>query len=197
MVTTEPVAEDARAEATVLVVADSDIIADQVAFQNSILGTIAVNDNHKLLLNAVDYLFGASELMSVRAKSSIRRPFVLFDDIEAAAEEQTLERERELREEIASFQEEIRTKQGEISRRNAALFQKKLQDDVDELNARAREAERELREIRKTRRASLEAEERRVRFSIMGLMPTLVLIMGVVLFVRRKKRQAATQGGQS
>jgi len=197
MVTTEPVAEEARAEATVLVVADTDIIADQIAFQNSLLGTIAVNDNHKLLLNAVDYLFGASELMSVRAKSSIRRPFVLFDEIEAAAEEQTRERERELREEIAAFQEEIRTKQGEISRRNAALFQKKLQDDLDELNARAREAERELREIRKTRRAALESEERRVRFSIMGLMPTLVLIMGVVLFVRRKKRQSATEGGQS
>jgi len=197
MVTTEPVAEEARAEATVLVVADTDIIADQIAFQNSLLGTIAVNDNHKLLLNAVDYLFGASELMSVRAKSSIRRPFVLFDEIEAAAEEQTRERERELREEIAAFQEEIRTKQGEISRRNAALFQKKLQDDLDELNARAREAERELREIRKTRRAALESEERRVRFSIMGLMPTLVLIMGVVLFVRRKKRQSAVDGGQS
>jgi len=197
MVTTEPVAEEARAEATVLVVADTDIIADQIAFQNSLLGTIAVNDNHKLLLNAVDYLFGASELMSVRAKSSIRRPFVLFDEIEAAAEEQTRERERELREEIAAFQEEIRTKQGEISRRNAALFQKKLQDDLDELNARAREAERELREIRKTRRAALESEERRVRFSIMGLMPTLVLIMGVVLFVRRKKRQSAVEGGQS
>jgi len=197
MVTTEPVAGEKRAEATVLVVADTDIIADQIAFQNSLLGTIAVNDNHKLLLNAIDYLFGASELMSVRAKSSIRRPFVLFDEIEAAAEEQTLERERELREEIAAINEELRSKKGEISRRNAALFQKKLQDDVDEANARVRDAERELREIRKTRRAALESEERRVRFSIMGLMPTLVLIMGIVLLVRRKRRQTTAEGGQS
>jgi ABC-type uncharacterized transport system involved in gliding motility auxiliary subunit len=197
MVTREPVPEERRSEATVLVVADTDLIADQVAFQNSLLGTVAINDNHKLLLNAVDYLFGASELMSVRAKSSIRRPFVLFDEIEAASEEKTLERERELREEISAFQEEIRTKQGELSRRNAALFQKKLQDDVDELNARARDAERELREIRKARRAALESEERRVRFSIMGLMPTLVLITGVVLFVRRKKRQSTVEGGQT
>ena len=197
MVTTEPVPAEDRAEATVLVVADTDIIADQIAFQNSPFGAMAVNDNHKLLLNAVDYLFGASELMSVRAKSSIRRPFVRFDEIEAVAEEQTLERERELREEIAAINEEIRSKQGEISRRNAALFQKKLQDDVDEANARVRAAERELREIRKTRRASLESEERRVRFSIMGLTPSLVLIMGIVLFVRRKKRQRVVEGGQS
>ena len=197
MVTTEPVSEENRAEATVVVVADTDIIADQIAFQNSLLGTIAVNDNHKFLLNAVDYLFGATELMNVRAKSSIRRPFVRFDEIEAAAEERTLERERELREEIAAINEEIRSKQGEISRRNAALFQKKLQDDVDEANARVREAERELREIRKARRAALESEERRVRFSIMGLMPALVLIMGIVLFTRRRNRQTTRKGGQS
>lgn len=197
MITTDPVSDDRRAEATVLVVADTDLIADQVAFQNSLLGTIAVNDNHKLLLNAVDYLFGASELMNVRAKSSIRRPFTLFDEIEADAEGQTRERERQLREEIATFQEEIRSKQGELSRRNAALFQKKLQDDVDALNSRVRDAERELREIRKQQRAALESEERRVRLSIMALMPTLVLIMGVTLYVRRKRRQSAGQGGDA
>ncbi|MGD8440565.1 MAG: GldG family protein [Holophagae bacterium] len=195
MVTTEPVAEADRAAATVLVVADTDVISDQVAFQNSLIGTVAVNDNHKLLLNAVDYLFGADELMSVRAKSSIRRPFTLFDDIEASAEEQTLERERELREEIASFQDEIRSKQGELSRRNAALFQKKLQDDVDALNGRIRDAERQLREIRKARRAALESEERWVRFSIMALMPSLVLILGVVLSIRRRRRRTGAGGG--
>jgi ABC-type uncharacterized transport system involved in gliding motility auxiliary subunit len=197
VVTTEPVPEDRRAEATVLIVADTDVIADQIAFQNSLFGTVAVNDNHKLLLNAVDYLLGAPELMSVRAKNSIRRPFVLFDTIEAAAEDQTRERERELREEITAFQEEIRNKQGELSRRNAALFQKTLQDDVDELNGRVREAERELRDIRKAQRAALESEERWVRFSIMGLMPTLVLIMGIVLFIRRKVRQKTMEGGRS
>jgi ABC-type uncharacterized transport system involved in gliding motility auxiliary subunit len=195
MITTEPVAEADRAEAVVLVVADTDLIADQVAFQNSLIGTIAVNDNHKLLLNAVDYLFGADELMSVRAKSSIRRPFTLFDEIESAAEERSIERERELREEIAAFQEEIRTKQGELSRRNAALFQKKLQDDVDGLNERVRAAERELREIRKDRRAALESEESRVRFSIMALMPMLVLTLGIVLSVRRRRRRTSAAGG--
>jgi leucyl-tRNA synthetase len=143
----------------------------------------------------VDYLFGAAELMSVRAKSSIRRPFTLFDEIEAAAEQRTLERERELREEIAAFQEEIRTKQGELSRRNAALFEKKLQDDVDALNERVRAAERELREIRKDRRAALESEERRVRFSIMALMPMVVLTLGIVLSVRRRRRRTAAGGG--
>jgi ABC-2 type transport system permease protein len=197
MTTVEPVPDELRADATVLIVADTDLIADQLAFQNSLLGTVAANDNHKLLLNAVDYLLGARELMSVRAKSSIQRPFERFDEIEAAAEAETRERERSLREEIASFQEEIRNKQGELGRRNAALFQKKLQDEVDQINARLRDAERELRDIRKARRAALESEERWVRFSIMGLMPMLVLIAGIVLAVRRSRRRAGGQGGQA
>jgi ABC-type uncharacterized transport system involved in gliding motility auxiliary subunit len=197
MTTTPPVPEELRADATVLVVADCDLIADQVAFQNSLLGTVAANDNSKLLLNAVDYLLGARELMSVRAKSSIRRPFERFDEIEAAAEAETRERERALREEIASFQEEIRNKQGELGRRNAALLQKKLQDEVDQVNARLRDAERELRDIRKAQRASLESQERWVRFSIMGLMPCLVLLAGIVLAVRRARRRSGGPGGQA
>lgn len=194
MVTTEPVPAAERAEATVMMVADTDLIADQIAFQNSMLGPIAVNDNHKLLLNAVDYLLGARELMSVRAKSSIRRPFVLFDEIEAEAEQASRDRERELREEIASFQEEIQSKQSELSRRNAALFQRKVQDDLDALNDKVRDAQRELREIRQARRAALESEEGWVRFSIMGLVPTLVLVTGVVMVVRRRRTISRAQG---
>jgi ABC-type uncharacterized transport system involved in gliding motility auxiliary subunit len=179
----------------VIVFADVDLISDHVAFQQSIFGPMAVYDNHKLLLNAVDYLFGSQELMNVRAKSSIQRPFVLFDEIEAEAEERTREREKELRAEVASFEEEMRSKQSEMSQRNAALFQKNFQDEVDALNAKISDGNRELRQIRNARRAALESEEARVRFSIMGLMPSLVFVMGMVLFVRLKVRQKRSERG--
>ena len=80
---------------------------------------------------------------------------------------------------------------------NASEAEHGARPDILATADRVRSLERELREIRKSRRAALESEERRVRFSIMGLMPTLVLIMGVVLFVRRRRRQTAREGGQS
>ncbi|MEE8277341.1 MAG: hypothetical protein V3R89_01280, partial [Thermoanaerobaculia bacterium] len=184
-----------RGESTVLVFADVDLISDQIAFQRNFLGLVlTANDNHKLLLNSVDYLMGAEELMDVRAKHSIRRPFALFDEIEAAAEKETLERERQLRADIEAAQEELNEKRLELSGRNAALFQKKLQDEVDRLNERVREGNRELREIRRGRREALEREEAKVRFAVMGWMPTLILAVGIALLARRHHRRRQSVG---
>ena len=190
------VPDDERAETTVLLYADVDLISDSLGFRRNILGVIqATNDNHKLFLNSVDHLLGSRDLMSVRTARRLDRPFTLFDQIEADAERETLERERQIREEIERFQTELRSKQTEITERNAALFQRRVQDEVDSLNERIREGNRELRGIRVARRAALEREENRVRFAVLGWMPTLVLILGLVLFVRRTRQaRQATRG---
>lgn len=182
----EPVPAEERGESTVLVFADVDFISDPLAFQNTILGAVALNDNHKILLNAVDFLFGSEELMKVRGKKTIRRPFTLFDQIEEDADAASLERESALRAEIEQFQEQLREKQSTAG--NVALLKKQVQDEVDELNRRIREADRELRVIRKEKRSALEGEESRVRFAVMGAMPLLVLVLGIALFVRRRMR---------
>lgn len=196
MIHRDPVPEDERSDSTVVLVADVDVISDAIAFQRNFLGlTLAANDNHKLLLNAVDYLLGAQELMGIRAKHAVRRPFTLFDDIEAEAELQTLERERLLREEVAAAEEELRQKRQEMSGQEAALFQKKVQEEVDRINDRLAEANRELREIRKGRREALEQQESRVRFSVLAWMPTLVLAVGIFFGLRRRKMHRQVTGG--
>ncbi|MEM1179760.1 MAG: GldG family protein [Acidobacteriota bacterium] len=182
----DAVPESERAASTVLVFADVDFLSDQVAFQNSIFGAVAVNDNHKILLNGVDYLFGSEELMKVRAKRTIARPFKLFDEIEARADEETLERERTLRADIGRFEEELRDKTSNSG--NVALLQKQLQDEVEQLNDRIRDSNRELADIRKEKRKALEGEETFVRFSAMGLMPSVILVVGLGLFLRRRNR---------
>lgn len=176
----DPLPEEERGEAAVVVFADVDFIHDQIAFLQNPFGIVqAANDNHKVVLNSIDYLLGSRDLMSVRAKSGISRPFLRFDEIEAQAELDTLDRERQIREEIETFEAELREKQGEITQRNAALFQRKLQEEVDELNERILEGNRELRDIRKGRRESLEREESMVRFAVIGWMPIVVLLIGL------------------
>lgn len=182
----DPLPEEEREEAAVVVFADVDFVHDQIAFLQNPFGIVqAQNDNHKVVLNSIDYLLGSQDLMAVRAKSGMSRPFLRFDEIEAQAELDTLDRERQIREEIESFQEELREKQGEITQRNAALFERKLQEEVDELNERILEANRELRDIRKGRREALEREESMVRFAVIGWMPIVVLLVGLYRARRR------------
>ena len=148
-----------------------------------------------MLLNSIDHLLGSRDLMSVRTARRLDRPFTRFDEIEADAEKETLDRERQIREEIEGFQSELQSKQGEITERNASLFQKRLQDEVDALNERISEGSVELRDIRVGRRAALESEENQVRFAVLGWMPTLVLILGLVLYYRRRQRESHAKKG--
>ena len=190
MVHKDAVADADRRDATVIVFSDVDLISDPLAFQRNILGIVnAANDNHKVLLNSVDHLLGSQDLMQVRTARNLDRPFVLFDEIEANAEKQTLEREREIREQIEGFQTELQAKQGEITDRNAALLQRQVQQDVDALNQKILAGNAKLREIRLERRSTLEGQERTVRMSVLGWMPALVLVLGLVLFVRRKRME--------
>src|SRR6185436_3218399 len=100
-----------------------------------------------------------------------------------------LEREREIREQVEGFQKELTAKQGEVTDRNAALLQRKVQLDVDSLNQKILDGNAKLREIRLERRSTLEGEERSVRFAVLGWMPALVLVLGLVLLVRRKRME--------
>jgi ABC-type uncharacterized transport system involved in gliding motility auxiliary subunit len=186
----DPVAEADRKDATLIVFSDVDLISDPLAFQRNILGIVtAANDNHKVLLNSVDHLLGDQDLMQVRTARHLDRPFKLFDQIEADAEKQTLEREREIREQVEGFQKELSAKQGEITDRNAALLQRQVQLEVDSLNEKIQDGNAKLREIRLQRRSTLEGEERSVRLAVLGWMPALVLVLGLVLFVRRKRME--------
>jgi len=196
MIDKAPVPEDQRAVATVLVYADVDLLSDQIAFQQSFFGTAAANDNYKVLLNSVDFLLGSEELMKVRGKKPIQRPFLLFDEIEARADRDTLEREGQLRAEVERFQDELSEKQRGLGSKNAALFQKQLQDEVDDLNNRIQQANGELREIRKEKRRALEGEERQVRFSTLFVTPSLVLALGLALFIRRRRSGKLARRGQ-
>ena len=186
----DPVAEADRRDTTVIVFSDVDLISDPLGFQRNILGIVtAANDNHKVLLNSVDHLLGDQELMQVRTARHLDRPFKLFDEIEADAEKQTLEREREIREQVEGFQKELSAKQSEITDSNAALLQRQVQQEVDSLNEKILDGNAKLREIRLERRSTLEGKERSVRLAVLGWMPALVLVLGLVLFVRRKRME--------
>jgi ABC-type uncharacterized transport system involved in gliding motility auxiliary subunit len=195
MVRHDPVPDAERGEATILVFSDVDVLSDAIAFERNFLGLVmSANDNHKLLLNGVDFLLGARELMAVRAKHSISRPFELFDEIEATAEKESLDREKQLRADVEAAEEELRAKQQELAGNNAALFQKRLQDEVDRLNETVQQGNRELREIRKARREALEQEESKVRRSVLGWMPALVLVVGLSLAVQRRRKHVRALG---
>lgn len=193
MITKPATPADQLAKGRVIVFADVDFITNQLAFQNSMFGAQAANDNYKVLLNSVDYLLGAKELMAVRSKKNIRRPFEKFDEIEAEADRKSLDEEQKIRADIELFQNDLRAKQSSQTEKNAVLFEKKVSDEVETLNTKIRDAEKRLREIRKDKRAVLEGAESFIWYFVLGLMPLIVCGFGIASFLRRRSRQMSVR----
>ena len=97
--------------ANIVVFADSDFFDDRfwVSEQNY-LGQrfgVPIADNGKFLLNAVENMMGSSDLITLRGRERIARPFTRVEALRSSAEAQYLEEEENLVARIEAAQGEL------------------------------------------------------------------------------------------
>ncbi len=180
---------EATEDCTVAVFSDVDFISDMVAYQRTFLGSMAVGDNGTLLLNTIDELRGSSDLISIRSRGNMRRPFVVVDSIEKQAERETANEEARINAEILGFQNELNTiissaEEGDEEIIGSSILQKKT-----DLEIKLHEAQRKLRNVKMKRRERIESLGNRLRSFNMLMTPAIILIIAIVLGIRRSIRK--------
>jgi ABC-2 type transport system permease protein len=170
---------------TVLVFADVDMISDMLAYQQTFFGSAQVGDNASVVLNAVEYLGGGSDLISVRSRGGFQRPFVVVDQIEAAVDKATAAQVDALTAKIDDYQQKLDSLgaaapgQDEKLVHSAVLAQRdKLQDDI-------RQARTELRRLNAGKREQIAALKARLETDDIVWAPLVVLMIAVILAARR------------
>ncbi|MFH1718094.1 MAG: Gldg family protein [Planctomycetota bacterium] len=181
--------KEAAQDCAVVVFADVDFISDSMAYQNSFFGKIVVGDNSTLMLNAIDDLSGSSDLVSIRSRGNFKRPFVVVDEIERQAEAETAQEVEKINLQIAGFQSELQSivnsaKEGEEQVIGSSIVQKKK-----ELELKIHQAQRQLRQVRMTRRERIESLGNKLRQANMLGAPAVILIIAVLLGIRRSVRK--------
>ena len=180
---------------SVILVADTDFLADSVCFNPDLLRLrIAqpINGNVNLLLNAVEQLAGDNDLISIRSRGGLNRPFTRLQELEANAGKQWQDKLKELETKRNETQQKINALQA-AKQGGAQQFilspeqQKELQNYQNE---EANDA-KELRQIQKNLRKDTDSLETTIRVLNIGLMPALVALTGIVLSVVKRKRTAA------
>lgn len=172
-----------------VVFADVDFISDNMAYQNSFFGKIVVGDNSALMMNVVDDLSGSSDLVSIRSRGNFKRPFVVVNEIEEKAEAETAAEVEKINLQIAGFQSELQSivasaKEGQEEVIGSSIVQKK-----QELELKIHQAQRQLRQVKMTRRERIEQLGNRLRQANMLGAPTVILIIAIVLGLRRSVRK--------
>ncbi|MFB0554811.1 MAG: GldG family protein [Phycisphaerae bacterium] len=180
---------EAHDDCAVVVFADVDFISDSMAYQSSFFGKIVVGDNSALVLNTIDDLSGSGDLVSIRSRGNFKRPFVIVDEIERRAEDETREEVAKINAQIAGFQSELRTilasaKEGQEEVIGSSILQKQR-----DLELKQRQAQRQLNEVKLTRRERIEHLGNILRGFNMLMAPAVILVIAIVLGIRRGVRK--------
>ena len=181
--------KEAEEDCAVIVFSDVDFISDNMAYQSSFFGKAVVGDNASLMLNAIDDLSGSSDLVSIRSRGNFKRPFTVVEEIERKAEAETAEEVGKINLQIAVFQGELQSilataKEGQEEVIGSSIVNKK-----QEVELKIHQAQRQLRQVKMTRREKIEHLGNQLRQANMLAAPMVILIIAIVLGIRRGMRK--------
>jgi ABC-type uncharacterized transport system involved in gliding motility auxiliary subunit len=183
-------AQYADADCAVVVFSDVDFITDNVAYQAiPFIGKTPRGDNATLLLNAIDDLGGSADLISIRSRGSFTRPFTVVDDIEAQADKETAEEEKNINAEIASYTAERNRLLATVKEGQEEVIGSSILQNRREVELNIREAEKRLRDVRMQKREKKEKLGDALRNFNTLPGPALILLIAIVLGIFRSTRK--------
>jgi ABC-type uncharacterized transport system involved in gliding motility auxiliary subunit len=142
-----------------------------------------------MLMNAIDDLSGSSDLVSIRSRGNFKRPFVVVNEIEREAEAETAEEVEKINLQIAGFQSELQKIVGSATEGQEEVIGGSIIQKKQELELKIRQAQRQLRQVKMTRRERIEQLGNRLRQANMLGAPTVILVIAIVLGIRRSARK--------
>lgn len=185
--------KESNAPCNLFVVTDTDWMQDQFSTRRlNFMGVSAVqplNDNLNLLTNAVEFMSGSQELISIRPKGNSIRPFIVVDEIEKQAQVEYQQKLDALNQEVQGFETRIRELQTQQGGGNSIIITPELQAEIAELNKNAAAKRSERREVRKKLREKVESLNFTLALANLAIVPCAVFVLGVIFFIRRHHRK--------
>ena len=197
-----PQLKESKGPINVIVVADTDLLEDrfwvQVAdfFGQRLATPIAANGN--LVVNAVDNLAGSDELIGLRSRGQVSRPFLRVQEIQRDAELRFRAKERELTEKLRDAEKqlnELQTKSQPQEGAGRVILSREQQQAIERFRGEMLTIRKDLRDVQLALRQDIEGLERWLKFANIGLIPILIAVAAIALGVlrARARRRAAAR----
>jgi ABC-type uncharacterized transport system involved in gliding motility auxiliary subunit len=188
----------------IIIVADTDMLQDRfwVQVQNFLGQRIAIpsGGNGSFVISALDNLLGSNDLISLRNRSGFARPFTALRELQQQAEQQFLDKEKQLQDQLRETERNLAELQRSKSGDNSMILSSEQQAELQRFRAEKIRIRKELRDVQHELRKSIDSLESGVKFLNIGLMPLLVGITGIVVGIyriRRKRSAVAAPGAKT
>ena len=185
---------ESTASINVIVVADTDILADRfwVRFNNFAGMRIPepFANNADFLINAVDNLGGNDDLIGLRSRGQYTRPFEVVQRIQREAEAKFRDREQALQQKLAEAEQKLAELQSEESG-GELLLSPEQRAEIERFRAEQVKTRKELRNVQHELRSNIERLGSLLTFVNTGLVPLVIAVVAIVMSIvnaRSRKR---------
>ena len=187
--------KETKLDNTVILVGDADMLFDRVALQpiQTLFGTAyaPANGNLSFVQNAVEQLTGDSNLIAVRSRATVVRPFVRIKALEAAANEKFQSEIKKLEESAGEAQRKINELQQQKKGDQRFILSPEQTAELTKLRRDEVESRKHLKQVQKDLRKEVVSLQTKVKWLNILAIPLAVTASGVVLaFINRRKTSA-------
>ena len=184
----------------VILIADSDLLADQfwVSIQELLGQRMAMPQAHNaaFVINALENLSGGEALATLRGRGVNDRPFERVADIRRDAERRYREKEQALNAKLKDLQgklQQMETKSGEGGQ---ILLSDKDRQTIEGFRGEMLEVRRELRGVQADLRRDIDRLDGWLKFFNIAAIPLLIGFGGIAVGLSRRRRQAPGSEGK-
>lgn len=187
-----PALAETSKPANVVIVADSDLLTDQLWVRNqSFFGqrfAQAWASNGDLVANAIDNLTGSSALISIRGRASFVRPFDTVEELRRNADDRFRIKEQELEEELRTTEQKLTELQSRRNDQSSLILSPEQEQELDQFQQKKVQIRKDLREVRHGLAQEIDRLGAVLKIINIGLVPFAVALLGLAAAFWRRRR---------
>ena len=179
----------------VVVVADSDLLTDQLwAQQQNVFGqrvVVPTSNNADFVINVLDNMSGSNALIGLRGRGFSLKPFDRIDALQRTAELRYRSTERKLRERLNETQRklgELETESGQGNTGGAVILSEKQRQTLADFRVEMVSVRRQLREVQHALRQEIEDLNTLLKVINIWAVPLVISLIALVMTIFRRWR---------
>ena len=179
-------------DGAVVLVADADLLVTEYSARSvNFFGQTLYqpfNDNLNFTLNLAEQMSGGAELVALRSRGKFDHPFDRVLALEQAAQSRWQEEEAKLQDKLVEAQRRLNELQSAKTADQQLVLNAEQKAEIEKFRQQRFETQRQLKEVRKNLRSSIERLGLTLKALNMAAVPLVVALFGIGLGWRRRRR---------
>lgn len=190
---TRPHLSESDGDIAVIVISDSDLLADRMWAQSQqVLGQRVINafaSNGDFIINALDNLSGSTELVNIRSRGRYARPFTRVLALQREADERLRQEETALLERLSQTEQQLMA----LNQEGANGISPEQEAQIDQFMQRQMETRRQLRDVQFQLNQEIDELGTILKMINTELIPALLIIAVLIISLMQSTRRRQMQ----